>query len=292
MEKKTKDQEFAEMIVKRLEAGTAPWQRGWSVNEALCKPFHNAISGKPYKGANIVRCWITCDAHGYIDHRFVTYKQAQENGWQVRKGEKGTFISFFAPVTKEEENANGELVAKTHYTARGYVVFNAEQVDGIPALPAPETFEWDPVELGEKILVNSGAVIVHNPAAGCSYNPVTDKITLPPKEMFINAAQYYMAATHELAHWTGAAKRLDRKLLTERGKEEYAREELRAEIASWMISTETGLPFDPDSHAAYVNGWIQAIRKDYREIFRACADAERIKDFILSYLPSENKTAA
>ena len=162
--KKTADQQFADMIIERLEAGTAPWQRGWSVNEALCKPFHNAISGKPYKGANIIRCWITCDKMGYLDHRFVTYKQAQENGWQVRKGEKGTFISFFAPVTKEEENSKGELVTKTHYAARGYTVFNAQQVDGMPDLPPAETFEWDPVELGEKILASSGAIIEHNPA--------------------------------------------------------------------------------------------------------------------------------
>ena len=58
-----------------------------------------------------------------------------------------------------------------------------------------------------------------------------------------------------------------------------------------MISAATGLPFKPDSHAAYVNGWIQAIKRDYREIFPACADAERIKDYILGFAPrSEEKT--
>lgn len=280
----TKDQEFAEMIVKRLEEGTAPWQKGWSINEALCKPFRNAISGKAYKGANVVRCWIACETNGYIDHRFMTYRQAAEKGYQVRKGEHGTFISFFAPITKEEQDENGDVVVKTHYAARGYTVFNAEQIDGIPAIPAAETFEWDPVELGEKILANSGAVIEHSAAAnGCSYIPSADKIVLPPKEQFMDAAEYYAAALHELAHWTGAAKRLDRGLTTNHGKEEYAREELRAEIASWMISAATGLPFKPESHAAYVNGWIQAIKRDYREIFRACADAERIKDYILNF---------
>ena len=288
----TKDQEFAEMIVKRLEEGTAPWQKGWSINEALCKPFHNAISGKAYKGANVVRCWIACDTNGYVDHRFMTYRQAAEKGYQVRKGEHGTFISFFAPVTKEEKDENGELVIKTSYAARGYTVFNAEQIDGIPAIPAAETFEWNPVELGERILTNSGAVIEHSTAAdGCSYIPSSDKIVLPPKEQFKSAAEYYMAATHELAHWTGAEKRLDRKLSTSFGTEEYSREELRAEIASWMISTETGLPFDPDNHAAYVAAWIKAIRKDYREIFRACSDAEKIKDYILAFVKEEEKAA-
>lgn len=49
MPKQSQDQNFAEMIVSKLKEGTAPWQRGWSINEALRKPFHNVISDKPYQ---------------------------------------------------------------------------------------------------------------------------------------------------------------------------------------------------------------------------------------------------
>lgn len=293
IKKKTADQEFAEMIVSKLEAGAAPWQRGWSINEALTKPYHNAVSGGEYHGANIFRLFFASETKGYSDNRWMTYKQAQEKGWQVRKGEKGTHVSFYKaykPEDKDGDEDSGE--SKWRYALKVYTVFNAEQIDGIPDLPAPETYDWDPVELGERILANSGAVIIHKASAkGCVYFPVRDEIELPLKEQFTDAAEYYAAALHELAHWTGAASRLDRNLTTNHGKDEYAREELRAEIASWMISAATGLPFKPDSHVAYVNGWIQAIKKDYREIFRACADAERIKNYILALDGSKEKAA-
>lgn len=284
--KKTADQEFAEMVIAKLEAGTTPWQRGWAINEALAKPCYNCVSGGEYHGANIFRLFFASEVKGYTDNRWVTYKQAQEKGWQVRKGEKGTPVSFFKAYRSEGADAEDEdsTVSRVHYAIKTYTVFNAEQVDGIPAQPTPETFDWNPVEVGERILANSGAKIFHNAAAtGCSYIPTKDMIELPLKEYFLDAAEYYAAALHELAHWTGADSRLARNLTTNHAREEYAREELRAEIASWMISAATGLPFKPDSHAAYVNGWIQAIRRDYREIFRACADAERIKNYILDF---------
>lgn len=293
MEKRTADQEFAQMIVERLEAWTTPWQREWNVNEALCRPFHNVVSDKPYKGANVVRLWIASDKYGYTDPRFITYKQAAEHGWQVKKGSKGTYISFFKPVIKEQENDEGETEQLSYFAHRGYTVFNAQQIEGIEPLPEPERFEWDPVELGEAILANSGAKITHSEGAdGCSYRPALDDIVLPSKSLFKSAAGYYSAAIHELAHWTGADHRLARKLTTDHGREDYAREELRAEIASWMISTATGLPFSPDNHAAYVAGWIKAIKNDFREIFRACADAERIKEYILAFVPADEKKAA
>ena len=293
--KMTADREFAEMIIQRLEAGTTPWQRGWSINEALAKPFHNCVSGGEYHGANIFRLFFATEIKGYTDNRWMTYKQAQEKGWQVRKGEKGVHVSFYKAYKPDgtDDEDEDSTVSRIRYAVKVYTVFNASQVDGVPAMPEPDTYEWNPVEIGERILANSGAVIEHKTTAnGCSYIPSADIIELPPKEQFIDAAEYYAAALHELAHWTGAAKRLDRGLTTNHGKEEYAREELRAEIASWMISAATGLPFKPDNHAAYVNGWIQAIKRDYREIFRACADAERIKDYILGFMPkSEEKTA-
>ena len=284
--KMTADREFAEMIIQRLEAGTTPWQRGWSINEALAKPFHNCVSGGEYHGANIFRLFFATEIKGYTDNRWMTYKQAQEKGWQVRKGEKGVHVSFYKaykPAGAEDEDEES-TVSRTRYAVKVYTVFNASQVEGVPAIPEPDTYEWNPIEIGERILANSGAVIEHKTTAnGCSYIPSADIIELPPKEQFLDAAEYYAAALHELAHWTGAASRLDRGLTTNHGKGEYAREELRAEITSWMISTATGLPFKPDNHAAYVANWIQAIKRDYREIFRACADAERIKDYILNF---------
>ena len=291
-EKKTADQAFAEMVVSKLEAGTTPWQRGWSINEALCKPFHNCVSGGEYHGANIFRLFFASEVMGYVDRRWMTYKQAQEKGWQVRKGEKGVHVSFFKAYKPEGEEEEEGTVSKVRFAVKVYTVFNAAQIEGVPEMPEAESYEWNPIELGEQILANSGAVIEHKATAMTpAYLPSADRIEMPPREHFISAAEYYSAAIHELAHWTGAASRLARDLKGHGNKAEYAREELRAEIASWMISAATGLPFNPDNHAAYVANWIQAIKNDYREIFRACADAERIKDYIVGFLSKEVQAA-
>lgn len=292
-QKKTADQQFAEDIIAMLNAGTAPWQREWAINEALAAPFHNAISKGEYHGANIVRLAITSMQYNYIDPRWCTYKQAQEQGWQVRKGEKGTHISFYKQYQKDAENAEtGEAETKTFFALKCYTVFNASQIDGIEALPEPEKFEWDAIELGERILENSHARIYHDGGNRAFYRVNTDDIHLPEKQMFKDAGGYYATAIHELAHWTGAESRLNRKHGVF-GDEEYAREELRAEIASWMIAMATGLPFNPDNHAAYVKGWIKAIKNDHREIFRACADAEKIKNFLLEGLfPTKTENQA
>jgi Zincin-like metallopeptidase len=66
------------------------------------------------------------------------------------------------------------------------------------------------------------------------------------------------------------------------GSPGYAREELRAEIASLIIGSEIGIGYDPGQHAAYVGGWIKALQDEPLEIFRAAADAEKIQKYIYS----------
>ena len=106
-----------------------------------------------------------------------------------------------------------------------------------------------------------------------------DAIHLPPKENFDAPDKYYATALHELGHWTGEEKRLNREF-GPFGSEKYAREELRAEIASWMLGQEIGIGHDPGQHAAYVQSWIQALKEDPYEIVRACRDAEKIKEYV------------
>jgi antirestriction protein ArdC len=77
---------------------------------------------------------------------------------------------------------------------------------------------------------------------------------------------------HELAHWTGAKHRLDR--TDEKGpfgSPEYAKEEIRADLASLFLSAELGIPYDPSDQAAYIRNWIQALKNDKNEVFRAAS---------------------
>lgn len=299
-EKKSYAESVAEKIIEQLEQGTAPWIKPWEPGEYQ-KPF-NPTTGKPYRGFNSIYLAM----QGHNDPRWMTYKQANENGWQVKKGEKSTLVQYWSfseqrPAKDENDKPilddNGKQKMITVKLERPKVfnacVFNATQIDGIPAFVKPE-LTWSASDRAEGILSASGADIRHDGGDRAFYRPSTDSIHLPERAQFPTANNYYATALHELGHWTGHSSRLDRDLANPFGSEAYAKEELRAEISSFMFNTELGLGHDPDQHASYVGSWIKVLKNDPTEIFRAAKDAENIKDYVLGLeLQHEhNKTQA
>jgi hypothetical protein len=155
----------------------------------------------------------------------------------------------------------------------------------VPALEREQPSAFEAVHSGERILANSGAKIAHDQRDSAFYSRSSDSIHLPLKETFKDAPGYYGTALHELAHWTGHPSRLNRPTLNDSyrfGDLNYAKEELRAELASVFIAAEVGVPHDPANHAAYVGSWIKALKEDKNEIFRAAHDASAATDFVLS----------
>ena len=174
----------------------------------------------------------------------------------------------------------------TRLIHRVYTVFNAKQIDGIPEYQPKRPTPFEVVNSAEQILDNSGAKITHDQADHAFYNRASDSIHLPPKDAFKDAAGYYGTALHELAHWTGHPSRLDRPTLNASyrfGDTNYAKEELRAELASVFLAAERGIPHDPEQHAAYVGSWIKTLRQDKNEIFRAAHDASAATDYLLRW---------
>ena len=282
--------EFAEKIIERLKEGTAPWQKPWEDGGQIVAP-HNPVSGTVYRGVNRVGLALS----GYDDPRWMTYKQAQEAGYQVQAGSKSTPVVFYQwtrEKDKMDENGNPVLgedgkPEKVHvYLDRPIVrfahVFNAEQIDGdLPPLSLTKNpHKWEPLEKAESILAASGSTIKHDQSNRAFYRPLMDEIHLPPKVNFDEPGKYYATALHELGHWTGHESRLNREG-GPFGSEPYAKEELRAEIASWMLGQDIGVRHDPDQHVAYVASWIKALEEDPSEIMRACRDAEQIKEYVL-----------
>jgi len=281
----------AEKLIEQLKAGTAPWQRPWEPGEPNAYLPMNPTTGKRYKGINAIHLM----AQGRSDGRWMTYKQAAAVGAQVRKGEKGTpvqYWKFSEEQNKVDEsgrpvlNAKGEPVKETVQLERPRVffatVFNAEQIDGLPPIQKKEQ-TWSAVERAEHILKASGASITHAPGDRAFYRPATDSVHLPDRGQFPTADNYYATALHELGHWTGHPSRLDRDLAHPFGSEGYAKEELRAEIASMIVGDELGIGHDPGQHAAYVGSWIKALQDEPLEVFRAAADAEKIHDYVLAF---------
>jgi antirestriction protein ArdC len=266
-------------IIAQLESGTAPWVKPWVPGESLPGTPHNAVSERPYHGGN--QLWLSCQ--GYADPRWCTYKQAAEQGWQVHKGEKSTTVEYWQ-WTKQERDAQGKIVEVKLENPRVFYasVFNALQMENVPEYkPAP--LPWVPEEAAEQILKNSQAIIRHDQTDRAFYSPTFDQIHLPPKSLFPEAAGYYGTALHELGHWTGHPERLDRDIMHKFGSPEYAKEELRAELASYFLASRLGIPHDTQHVAAYVGSWIEALQKDHNEVFRAAKDAERITEFVMDF---------
>jgi antirestriction protein ArdC len=284
-------QEVTDRIINMLENGVAPWQKPWNPAEAGMGMPKNPTTDRNYRGGNALHLMATAIQRGYDDPRWMTYKQAADQGWQVRRGEKGTQIEFWE-VKPAEKTAPGDDAGSrqrdgrdTRLIHRVYTVFNAKQIEGIPEYQPNRPTPFQVVNTGEKILENSGAKINHDQGDKAFYNRASDSIQLPPKEAFKDAAGYYGTALHELAHWTGHPSRLDRPTLNASyrfGDTNYAREELRAELASVFLAAERGIPHDPEQHAAYVGSWIKGLRQDKNEIFRAAHDASAATDYVLA----------
>lgn len=301
-ERKPFHEEFADKIIAMLKEGTAPWQQPWEKPRQSMAP-RNPLSGVTYRGGNRVWLAMSAMANGYDDPRWMTLKQANDAGYRVKKGEHGELVTYWQ-FTRQEDRLDDEgkpvldadgkpeklEVLLDRPMVRTAVVFNAKQIENFPPLPdIDRKYEWEPQEKAENILEKSGAVIKHDQRNQAYYIITKDEIHLPPKTSFDRSDKYYATALHELGHWTRHPSRLDR-AKDPGSQESIAREELRAEISSWMLGQDIGIGHDPGQHAAYVDSWIKALRDDPMEILRACRDAEQIRDYVMGLELEREKT--
>lgn len=274
--------DVVERLIRQMEEGTGPFVQPWDARMDLGLPM-NPTTGKTYKGGNLLHLWALQNAWDVRDNRWMTYKQAAAVGAQVRKGEKASVIEFWdwSPVEEAKRSGDPELIAKAHPKVFFPRVFNASQIDGLPALVLPEQRPEPEIHQAcEKVIQDSGANIHHDGGNQAFYRPMTDSIHLPERNTFHSASGYYATALHELGHWTGFPSRLNRPMTGGFGSVDYAKEELVAEVSSMLMGERLGIGHDPTQHAAYIQHWIQILRNDPRELFRAAAAAERVVEFL------------
>ena len=285
-------QEVTDRIIAALEAGTPPWRRPWDPDKAGGPAMpRNAATGHRYRGINVLTLGMSPLAFTSGDPRWATYKQSEERGWQVRKGEHGTAGFFFKRLEVRDDKSadDDEDAVRRIPLLRAFTLFHASQIDGIPDYVPPtiEEAPWRTPEAAEIILANSGAIVRYG-GERAFYSPSTDHIQMPPRGAFAAAEGFCGTLIHELGHWSGAESRLNRDLRNRFGSHDYAREELRAEIGKVMTCTELGIAVsdaDFSNNAAYIASWLEKLRSDRKEIFRAAADAQRIADYLLAFHP-------
>lgn len=280
-------------IVAAIEAGISddsfelPWHRA-----GLDRPV-NVESGKDYRGMNTLILWVASVQKGYTSNAWGTFRQWQEKGASVRKGERATAIMFWNVSTREEETDEGEVEETKRVFGRTYPVFNSAQVDGWPPpVSALVLNEGARIQAAEAFFKNVGACLIDG-GDRAFYRPSTDEIGMPGFGKFRNAEGYYSTLAHEHCHWTGARGRLDREFGKRFGAEAYAMEELVAELGAAFLCSNLRIKTSlRDDHASYIAGWLRALKNDKRAIFTAAGAAQKAADFLNDLQPTATEVAA
>ncbi len=277
-------------IVAALEAGTRPWMQPWNAAHAagsISRPLRH--DGTPYRGINVLLLWLAAMDNGYLAPHWMTYKQAQELGGQVRKGEHGSLVVFANAIKRTEtDEKTGQDVEIEIPFMKGYTVFNADQIDGLPdrhRATAPALILSDAQRSArlDAFFAATGIDIRYG-GDQAFYDLGEDRIQMPPFAIFHDPASFYATWAHETVHATRHPSRLNRDLGRKQwGDAGYAMEELVAEIGSAFLGAALGFaPQVMENHAAYVDCWVRVLAGDKRAIFAAASHAQKAADFLLA----------
>ena len=271
-------------IIAKLEAGTRPWIQPWT-GTSISRPLR--ACGIPYRGINVLWLWMAAEAAGHTSPYWLTYRQAQQLGAQVRKGERGTLAVFYRTYVRgaAEDNDEDER-GSARRILKSFSVFNACQVDGLPERffpqPRPIPAPTDCDKLLDGFFSSIPARIRHC-GAEAFYSPASDEITMPEPGLFSDLDHYRATLAHELSHWTGHERRLARQMSGRFGSDAYAMEELVAELSAAMLGAELALPVAHlDHHASYLASWLRVLKADSRAILSVAAKAEQATSLLLS----------
>ena len=262
------------LLASQAERGVAPWMRSF---DGLETPLPRGYATeRPVRASACVWLAALAAERGYRDPRWCTAVTARKFGGYIRRGQRGTPVLLW-------DRSRGPSPSSV---ARAYMVFNAQQCGGliewVPETGAPRWQE----QRARRILLGSGARIEVSPEGHARYDLRADRIKLPAEEHLGDPDAYLRIALHELGHWSGHSSRMNRRTLARGvengyGSSDYAREELRAEIASMLLGDRLELGHDPSRHAHFRSRWTEILRATPKEIDRAARQAEDISSYVL-----------
>jgi len=196
--------EITDLIIRKLEEGVPPWSRPWRCSGAGGRPLRHC--GTPYTGINTLYLWALGDAMGYRSRFWMTYRQAEALGANVRRGETGAISVYYSSFKKTEEHPEtGKEVEKNIRFLRHYVVFNADQIDALPAyFYAPEEPET-PVEPSTRqaaidAFFDAIPADVRHGGNQAYFTPTFDHIQMPSRTSFRSMDLYASTRCHEVCN--------------------------------------------------------------------------------------------
>ena len=274
-------------IIAAIEQGTGEWRAPWFHDGTSVACPTNMASGKRYRGINTLALWVSAMTFGYDDGFWGTYRQWQDAGAQVRKGERSTTVVLWKPTqsSDREDDAGDEDGGHRRRIARAFSVFNIAQVDGYERVPVAVLPESQRLAHAEAFIANLRIETEFGGAEAC-YRPSRDTVFMPDFASFRDPASFYGVWLHEMGHASGARHRLDRDLSGRFGSEAYAAEECCVEILSGLVLADLGIAHQPRlDHAAYITSWLQVLKDDPRAIFTAASKAQQAADWMHAQEP-------
>lgn len=288
-------------IVELLETQLESWDKSWVCTDTEGKSAYNAFSKNTYSGLNQLLLSFTTQVKNYAKNAWLTFNQINELGGTVTKGEKSSSVYFWkflyfkdgqkVDAKKYQNMSFDELKVfgiERKPILRYYRVFNIFQTKGLGDVyyyvePQPQLPEFEKDQRAELLINSTNAEIQYQQGNKAFYVPISDYIVLPERTQFIGAEPFYSTALHELAHWTGHETRLNRDILNKFGTEEYAFEELIAELTSSFLCAELGFNQTITNNASYIKNWISALKNDKYYIFKTSSRAEKASGFIKAF---------
>jgi antirestriction protein ArdC len=269
-------QEVTDRIIAQLEKGIIPWKKPWV--SSGCEAISH-LTGKPYSLLNQLMLGRPGE--------YATFKQVQEAGGKVRKGEKASMVVFWK-ITEQEDEKTGEK--KQVPFLRYFSVFHIDQCEGltpkyVPIMPDTVSADQNADRIIDGYVQHSGVRLIFREGDRAFYQPTSDSVTLPHRKQFKATAEYYSTVWHELVHSTGHPSRLNRlDKVAAFGSEVYSKEELVAEIGAAALVNHCGLesPTSFRNNAAYIQNWLKVLKDDKRFIVSAAGRAEKAVNLILN----------
>ena len=269
--------EITARIMEQMEQGIIPWQKPW----IACGKAISRTTGKPYSLLNQMLLGRPGE--------YLTFKQCQDAGGKVKKGEKSQMVVFWKWIeTEDEETGEKKKVPFLRY----YNVFHIDPCEGVNPKHTTETSFPDGAaadEAAQAIIADylnrESVKLTHQEGDRAFYRPATDEIVLPLLRQFHSTAEYYSTAFHEITHSTGHEKRLNRlEKIAFFGSDAYSKEELVAEIGAATLVNHCGIETSSSlrNNAAYIQNWLKVLKDDKRFIVSAAGKAEKAVSLILN----------
>lgn len=287
--KTTVFQMVTDKIIEKLKSGVIPWRKEWHGVKGDENTEGMAISYTTRRAYSTLNQWLLGEPGEYL-----TFKQIQDLGGSIQKGEKAKFVVFYTHAEyKRRDEKTGEEIIETYPILRYYNVWHLSQTTGIPTkigtkakeeVEAPATDEKAEGIIAGYLARETGLRFQNDkPSDKAYYSPSADKVVVPMLAQFTSLAEYYSTTFHELTHSTSKKERCDRVTGHIFGDADYSREELVAEMGSAMLCSVAGVDTEKSltNSAGYIQGWMKSLKKDPKMIVWATAKAEKAARYIL-----------